>query len=170
MFGALGRLEPQSEVRKIHAPAVMEPPRVHRMLVEEGQWVQEGDVLATLDTEQRNRASLREAKAAHAVAERTLQRVLAGAKPAEIEAQKAAMELVATNLLLAESQLRRSESLLKSNAASIDAVDEQKTETEALRKSISGRPQNWKRSGKFVTWTFGMRSGSGEDRCSRGRR
>ncbi|MBL8817344.1 MAG: HlyD family efflux transporter periplasmic adaptor subunit [Planctomyces sp.] len=134
--GALGWLEPQSEVRQIHAPAVMEPPRVHRMLVEEGEWVVEGDVFAILDTEPRNRAALREAQAENLVARRTLETVLAGAKPAEIEAQQAAVEVVRTNLKLSERQLAREKSLLESSATSLDSLDGKQSAMEALRSEL----------------------------------
>lgn len=134
--GALGWIEPQSEVRQIHAPAVMEPPRVQRMLVEEGEWVIEGDVLAILDTEQRNRAALREAQAENLVARRTLETVLAGVKPAEIEAQEAAINVVKTNLKLGERQLAREQSLLDSRATSQDSLDERQSSVDALRSEL----------------------------------
>lgn len=49
---ALGRLEPAGDIRKLAAPitGIGGSPRITKLLVEEGQRVQEGQLLATFDT------------------------------------------------------------------------------------------------------------------------
>jgi HlyD family secretion protein len=60
---ALGRIEPASEVVKLAAPAGQDAGRIAELLVEEGQWVERGAVIAILDTRPRLQAALEQAAA-----------------------------------------------------------------------------------------------------------
>ncbi len=86
---ALGRLEPKGEVIKLSAPTSAEGSRVEKLLVKEGDTVKAGQVVATLDNRDRLQAALEEATEAVRVAQANLEKVKAGAKQGEIEAQKA---------------------------------------------------------------------------------
>ena len=89
---ALGRLEPQGTVVNLSAPTSSQGNRVERLLVNEGDRVQAGQVVAILDSHDRLKASLEEAKQQVNVAQARLDTVRAGAKRGEIDAQKAEID------------------------------------------------------------------------------
>jgi HlyD family secretion protein len=86
---ALGRLEPQGEVIKLAAPTSSQGSRVEQLLVQEGDKVKTGQVIAILDNRPRLQAAYQEAQAAVKIAQVNLEKVQLGAKSGEIEAQKA---------------------------------------------------------------------------------
>lgn len=86
---ALGRLEPQGKVIKVSAPSSSQGSRVETLLVQEGDRVKTGQMIAILDDRDRLQAAYQEAQAAVKVAQVNLAKVQAGAKSGEIIAQKA---------------------------------------------------------------------------------
>lgn len=86
---ALGRLEPQGEVVKLSAPSGSSGNRVEQLLVQEGDTVKAGQVIAVLDTHNRLAAAYAQAQETVKVAQAQLAITQAGAKQGEIEAQKA---------------------------------------------------------------------------------
>ncbi|MBK1989139.1 ABC exporter membrane fusion protein [Sphaerospermopsis aphanizomenoides BCCUSP55] len=86
---ALGRLEPKGKVIKLSAPTSSQGSRVEQLLVKEGDKVKAGQIIAILDNRPRLQAAYQEAQAAVKVAQVNLEKVQAGAKIGEIEAQKA---------------------------------------------------------------------------------
>ena len=86
---ALGRLKPQGTVVNLSAPTSSQGNRVERLLVQEGDRVQVGQVIAILDSHAQRKAALEEAKQQVNVAQARLDTVRAGAKQGEIDAQKA---------------------------------------------------------------------------------
>jgi HlyD family secretion protein len=87
---ALGYVEPASRVIKLAPPTTSDggqTSRLSQLLVEEGQEVKKGTVIAILDTRDRQLANFREAEARLAMAEANLAKVQAGAKDGEIIAQ-----------------------------------------------------------------------------------
>ena len=86
---ALGRLEPKGEVIELSAPTSNEGNRVEQLLVEEGDAIEAGQVIAVLDRRDRLQADLQEAEEQVKIAEAELARVQAGAQRGEIDAQKA---------------------------------------------------------------------------------
>ncbi len=96
---ALGRLEPQGEVIKLSV-ANAQDSRVNKLLVEEGDRVQNGQVIAILQGIDKKQAELTEAKKNLAVERAKLTQLEAGeAKQAEIAAQSA-------NIARIQAQLR----------------------------------------------------------------
>jgi len=86
---ALGRLEPLGEVIQLSAPSSGQaPPLVKQILVQEGQQVRRGQIVAVLDNLDTNQANLTKAKAELQVANRNLAKTKAG-KPEEFAAQQA---------------------------------------------------------------------------------
>ncbi len=134
--GALGRIEPCSEVIQVNAPSVMEPPVVEQLLVDVGDDVQFGQILAVLDSHRRQLADVEQARAAVLVAEKSLAQVQAGARSGDIEAQEALVEKTQARLDLAEKQLERVQKLVKSKAASQDDVDIRESEVIVLRREL----------------------------------
>jgi HlyD family secretion protein len=86
---ALGRIEPQSEIIKVSAPLIFSSDRVAQLLVQEGDKVLAGQIIAVLESRDRLQASLQEAEERVKVSQAKLNQVKAGAKRGEIEAQAA---------------------------------------------------------------------------------
>lgn len=87
---ALGRLEPSGEVIQISAPASSQSSvRLEELLVKEGDNIVKGQILAILDSRNRDAAALKQAEESVRVAQANLNRVRAGAQIGEIEAQMA---------------------------------------------------------------------------------
>ncbi|MDJ0677287.1 MAG: HlyD family efflux transporter periplasmic adaptor subunit [Calothrix sp. MO_167.B42] len=96
---ALGRLEPQGEVIKLSV-ANAQDSRVNKLLVEEGNRVQAGQVIAILQGIDKKQAELTEAEKNLVVEQAKLKQIKAGeAKQAEIAAQSA-------NIARIQAQLR----------------------------------------------------------------
>jgi HlyD family secretion protein len=88
---ALGKLAPKGEVIKLSAPTSNEGAKIEQLLVEEGATVKVGQLIAILDSQGRLQAAVNEARARVSVAEASLEKVKAGAKQGEINAQQAAI-------------------------------------------------------------------------------
>lgn len=86
---ALGYLEPKGEITKISAPTFREGATVTQLMVQRGDRVTKGDIIAILNNRDRLQASLQQAKTKVAVAQANLAKVKAGAKQGDITAQNA---------------------------------------------------------------------------------
>lgn len=86
---ALGRLEPAAEVIKVSVPATLSNDRVAELLVQRGDSVKAGQVIAIMDSQDRLQNALLEAQAQVKVVQAELAKVKAGAKSGEIAAQEA---------------------------------------------------------------------------------
>ncbi|MBD2362078.1 ABC exporter membrane fusion protein [Anabaena minutissima FACHB-250] len=89
---ALGRLEPETKVIKLSAPLVLDGDRVNQILVEEGDTVQSGQVVAILDSQARLKTAVLQAEKQVRVAQAKLNQVKAGAKRGDILAQQVSVE------------------------------------------------------------------------------
>lgn len=107
---ALGRLEPQGEVIALSAPSTDQGARIAQVLVEEGDWVKAGQVVAVLDSRDRLQAALTNAQTQVKVAQANLATVQAGAQTGEIEAQQAAVARL-------EAQLQGQQTTLQATIA-----------------------------------------------------
>ena len=74
---ALGRLEPISEVVRVNGPVGSDAARIAEVRVSEGDWVERGAIIATLDTTARLNAALAQAEATFSIRVATLARVRA---------------------------------------------------------------------------------------------
>ncbi len=88
---ALGRLEPRGEIIQISVSSSAEGNRIEELLVQEGDQIKRGDVIAILDSRDRLTASLNQAQEQVRVSQAILAQVQAGAKTGEIQAQQAAI-------------------------------------------------------------------------------
>ena len=124
-IAALGRLEPQGEILQLSAPSSLDgtTTRVDRLLVNEGDWVDPGQVVAVLDIHNRRLAALESAEAAVRVAESELNRVQAGARTGDIDAQRALIIRLEAELRNAQQEYQRFESLFTAGAASASERD-----------------------------------------------
>ncbi|MUG95744.1 biotin/lipoyl-binding protein [Scytonema sp. UIC 10036] len=143
---ALGRLEPKGEVVKLSAPASAEGSRVEQLLVREGTMVQQGQLIAILDSRDRLAAALSEAQEQVRVAQANLAQVKAGAKQGEIEAQKATVariqveretEVEAQKANVARIQAEKDTAMEAQKATIARLEAEKQTETEAQKATIA---------------------------------
>lgn len=86
---ALGRLEPATEVVKVSVPAALNNDRIAQLLVQRGDVVKAGQVIAVMDSSDRLQKAFLEAQEQVSVAQTKLAQVQAGAKLGEIAAQRA---------------------------------------------------------------------------------
>lgn len=129
---ALGKLEPRGRLIRVAPPAGQESARVDKLFVAEGDAVAEGDVLARFDTWNRRQAAVAEAEAAKAAAEGRLAQTRAGAKPAEIAAQREQVDLLARQILVARKDFERARLLLGKKALSTEEYDNKQWELDRV--------------------------------------
>jgi HlyD family secretion protein len=135
-IGALGRIEPKSKVLHINAPSVLEPAMIEQLLVDVGDHVAAGQLLARLDSHRREVADVASASATLNLAEMNLAKVLAGAKTGDIVAQQALVEQTQSRLALAHKKLDRAEKLAVSKAMSAEDLDMARTELETEQRTL----------------------------------
>jgi len=114
--GALGRVEPASRVRRLGPPSSLAVNRVDRLLVQEGDQVAAGQLLAEFADAPLKDAAVLEASAAVTEAEASLARIKAGGRPSEIEAQQARIDSLAAQQDIARRDAARSAELVPTGA------------------------------------------------------
>ena len=134
---ALGRLAPRGEVIKVAPVSGADGGRVDRLLVDVGNWVQAGQVVAVLDPYRRREAAVLQAQAQVGVAQAKLAQVRAGPKPEEVQAQDALVSRSQAEVHAAERDLGRSSMLLKRAAGSRQEVDDQTLKYAQARDSLA---------------------------------
>ncbi len=95
---ALGFIEPEGEVIRLSGTVLAEGARVDRLLVQQGEQVRAGQIVAILDSHNRLTAALERAKTQVQIAQSRLEQVKAGAQVGEINAQWARIETVQAEL------------------------------------------------------------------------
>ncbi|MBL8151431.1 MAG: biotin/lipoyl-binding protein, partial [Blastocatellia bacterium] len=111
---AIGRIEPRTKVVHLTASPAVEGARLAQLLVKEGDYVKPGQVVATLDSEQRLQSVVVEAEQQVEVSRAKLAQVEAGVKVGEIAAQEAVLQRLEAEQQHAVSELERTERLYKS--------------------------------------------------------
>ena len=133
---ALGRLAPHGEVIKVAPVSGADGGRVDRLLVEVGDWVKAGQVVAILDPYRRREASVQQAQAQVGVARAKLAQVKAGPKPEEVQAKEALIKKSEAEVRAAERDLGRAGILLKRAAGSKQDFDDYTLKYEQARESV----------------------------------
>ena len=121
--GALGRVEPASRIRRLTQPGGMAVTRLDRLLVNEGDQVAEGQLLAEFADAAQKDAAVAQAEAAVAEYRASLDRIRAAGRPSEIAAQRARIAALVAQYDLAEREAERSERLVPTGAGAIAAAD-----------------------------------------------
>ncbi len=136
---AIGYLEPQGEVVQVSAPAFAEGARVDQLLVQRGDRISAGQVIAVLDSRDRLQAALEQAKTQVQVAQARLNQVKAGAKQGAIEAQSATIERLKAEL---EGQVVAQEaSIARLQAQMTGEQQAQEATIERLQAQLNGERQ-----------------------------
>lgn len=151
---ALGRLEPQGEVIQLSAPTSNSGNRVEQLLVQEGDRVKAGQVIAILDSRDRLQAAYEQAQEEVGVAQAQLAITQAGAKQGEInaqraeiarleaqrqgdiEAQRATVARLTSELQNAETEFNRYQSLYQQGAISASDLDSRRLTLDTARRSV----------------------------------
>ena len=86
---ALGHLEPEGEIIQLTAPTSVQESRVQELLVDEGNRVEQGQIVAVLDNRDLMQAALQKAEQEVQIARAQLAQVQAGAQTGDLQAQRA---------------------------------------------------------------------------------
>lgn len=125
---ALGRLQPEGKITYLSAPHSINGVRVEKLLVKEGDQVKAGQVLAYLEDYRRSTTALQQALDKLQVAKAQLAQVKSGAKNGDIEAQKATIRRL-------ESQLTGESATQEATIVRIQAqLDNAKTESDRYQQ------------------------------------
>jgi HlyD family secretion protein len=119
---ALGRLEPETKIRKVSVSSSLSGDRVEELLVEENEVVKRGQPLAVLNSFGTLKASLDEANRDVEVARNKLVQVKAGAKQGEIRAQE--YKIKALESRLAAEKLSQDQNVASKRSRSQEAKTE----------------------------------------------
>lgn len=114
--------------------------RIQRILVEEGQRLSSGQLIAELDPV-RYEAALAQARAQVATQKEVLARLLAGSRPEEIAGAKAAVNAAEATLRDATETLRRTRTLAKSQYVSQQQLDNAEAAYDNARANLDARRQ-----------------------------
>ncbi len=152
---ALGRIQPQGEITRLSPPSSLSGVRVEKLLVKEGDRVQRGQVIAWLENYARSAAAIEQAADKVQVAQAKLAQVKAGAKTGEIDAQKAAIaqlqsqlkgEITAQQATIARLQAElenaqtennRYQQLYQQGAISASIADSKRLQTNTLQQQLT---------------------------------
>jgi membrane fusion protein YbhG len=114
--------------------------RVESVLVEEGEEVGKGQLLATLESET-YKAEVEAATAQAAAARAALNRLLAGSRPEEIRQARANMQAIAADLEDARATLARSEKLAPDNVVAKQKLDQDRARVKGLEARLRAAGQ-----------------------------
>ncbi len=134
-IGALGTLEPAGRIRVISAPGPS--PRLAEVLVDEGQEVVAGQILARTDEFPVKSAEARSAQAQALVAQAQLEQTRAGAKTGELAAQEAAVAAATTDLAQRQRDLVRADELHRTGVTTEAEVERQRSAVDTGRSRLA---------------------------------
>lgn len=125
---ALGFLRPEDEITHLSASMTPEGARLGELMVEQGDQVEAGQILAVLDNQERLETALSRAKAQVDIARSRLVQVQAGAKDGEVDALEAKLENLDAELQgqirAQQATIKRLESDLKGHTAAQTAIND----------------------------------------------
>ncbi|HEY4254344.1 MAG TPA: efflux RND transporter periplasmic adaptor subunit [Roseomonas sp.] len=152
--GALGHIEPASRILKLtHAAGAFGGVRIARLLVDEGDRVEAGALLAEFSDAALKDATLAQAEADLAQRRASLARIRAAGRPEDIAAQRAQIAALSAAEEIAKRDAERAERLVPSGAGGIAAAERQRfaatraaaerAEAEAtLQRMLTARPED----------------------------
>jgi HlyD family secretion protein len=123
-ISALGRVEPETKIRRVSVSSSVSGDRIDKLLVQEDDEVKQGQPLAILNSYGTLKASLDEATELVAVARSKLAQVQAGAKQGEIRAQQYQVESLERQL--AADKLTLDQAVASARAKAEEASIERK--------------------------------------------
>jgi HlyD family secretion protein len=143
--GCSGRIEPEDCVIVIAAPYFSGRPSViSELRVKEGDTVKAGQVIATLDGRNSLETALRQNEAEVEVARKKLDQVKAGAKPADIDAQRMEVARWEIEQEIADSDYRRYKGLHDSQIVSASDLDQKKLILDRNKRTLDAAKERLK--------------------------
>ena len=125
--GCRGLIEPEDGVIKVAVPYFDGGPSIVKELkVKEGDWVKRGEVLAVLDGRGPLEAAYQDSAARVEVARQQLAQVKAGAKPADLEAQRKEIARWESEYKITQADYQRYEKLRQTEDVSASELDEKR--------------------------------------------
>ncbi len=121
--GALGRIEPASRIRRLNQPGGMNVSRLSALMVEEGQDVAAGQLLAEFADVAQKDAAIAQARGQMDEQRAALARTREAARPSEREAARARIESLAAQVELARREAARATRLVPSGAGAEVAAE-----------------------------------------------
>ncbi|MGF1674091.1 MAG: ABC exporter membrane fusion protein [Rivularia sp. (in: cyanobacteria)] len=152
---ALGRIEPEGEVIQLSAPSSISGLRVEKLLVNQGNAVKAGQIVALLEGYVRATVNVQQALDQVRVAQAKLSQIQAGAKRGEIDAQQAAIaslqsqlqgEIATGNATVArlqaeldnaQTEYNRYRSLYQQGAVSASVADSKRLQVRTLQQQLN---------------------------------
>ncbi|NJL79955.1 MAG: ABC exporter membrane fusion protein [Richelia sp. RM2_1_2] len=152
---ALGRIEPEGEVIQLSAPSSISGLRVEKLLVNQGNAVKAGQIVALLEGYVRATVNVQQALDQVRVAQAKLSQIQAGAKRGEIDAQQAAIaslqsqlqgEIATRNATVArlqaeldnaQTEYNRYRSLYQQGAVSASVADSKRLQVRTLQQQLN---------------------------------
>jgi HlyD family secretion protein len=124
----LGRIEPENGVIRIAAPYLFgRPSLVKELRVKEGDRVRAGQLLAILDGKDQLKAAMDQCRARVAVAHSRLAQVKAGAKSADLSAQRAEIARLEASLENEQAEYKRYAQLRKTDDVTVSDLNARQT-------------------------------------------
>ena len=160
---ALGHIQPEGDIIQLSATVPLEGAKLEQLLVQEGDWVKAGQVIAVLDNYNRQREAVELAQKEVAVAQANLAVVKAGAKKGEINAQRATIrklyaqlqtekkarlatiERLKAELANAEIELKRNQQLARDGVISASELDRHRLTLNTAKKRVEEAEANLSR-------------------------
>ncbi|NJK58750.1 MAG: biotin/lipoyl-binding protein [Pleurocapsa sp. SU_5_0] len=157
-------MEPEGEVIQLSVSAAAEGSKVEQLLVERGDKVQQGQVVAILDSHSSQLAALEGAKADVQTAQANLERVQAGAKQGDINAQQAEIDRLSAELEgqiatqqasiarlsaelnNAEVENKRYQQLFQDGAISAQARDNRRLRVDTIQQQLAAAKETLNRT------------------------
>ncbi len=121
---ALGTIAPRGRIRHVAAPSNFA--RIGRLLVDEGDEVSQGQVLAYSDDHGLRATELQQAETQVAIAQSKLDKLIAGPDPHEVDALSASLSSAVESREQRKRELVRVEALAKSNSVSQEELEDAK--------------------------------------------
>jgi HlyD family secretion protein len=129
-ISALGTISPRGRIRHVAAPANFS--RVGRLLVDEGQSIIAGQVIAHADDREIRLAELQHASAQVSIAQSKLDKLRAGPDPHELHVLDATLLSARESFEQRQREFSRSSDLLKTNSISLGEFEDSK-----LRRTLA---------------------------------
>jgi len=152
---ALGRIEPEGKVIQLSAPSSISGLRVEKLLVNQGNGVKAGQIVALLEGYVRATVNVQQALDQVRVAQAKLSQIQAGAKRGDIDAQQAAIaslqsqlqgEIATGNATVArlqaeldnaQTEYNRYRSLYQQGAVSASVADSKRLQVRTLQQQLN---------------------------------
>jgi HlyD family secretion protein len=137
-IACLGRILPEDGLFRLSARSLSgQPAIVARLFVADGEAIRRGQVLAVLDSQDQLEAAWQAAEARAGVAVNRLAQVKAGAKPGDLQAQRAEIARLGVELVNAEREYRRYQDLHKEQVVSEAELDDRRMRAQSSAELLT---------------------------------